>query len=72
MRTLNYRVKKVDGTEFHTTSYIVASEAGNRMVETYLTPVKNETEEDKKALAKNREKFQEYLAKKRKSKQSNI
>ena len=69
MRTLNYRVKKADGTEeFHTTSYIIATEAGNRIVETYLTPVKNETKEDKKALAKNREKFQEYLAKKRKSK----
>lgn len=68
MRILNYKVRRTDGAEFHTTSYIVATEAGNRIMETYLTTVKNETEEDKKALAKNREKFQEYLAKKRKSK----
>ena len=45
MRRVNYRVKRADGTEFHTTSYIEANQDGNRIEGTYLTTIDERTEE---------------------------
>lgn len=47
MRKVNYRVRKADGTEFHTTSYREATNGGNRIEETYLTEIDERTEEQK-------------------------
>lgn len=42
MRKLMYRVRRADGTEFHTPSYAEAKAEGNRIKETYLVPVEKE------------------------------
>lgn len=43
MRKVNYTVERKDGTMFNTTSYKVATEYGNRIRKTFLTPL-NEKE----------------------------
>ena len=39
MRTINYKMRTANGSIFSTTSYSVATEGGNRIVETYLSEV---------------------------------
>lgn len=65
MRRLNYRVRKADGTEFHTTSYKEATNGGNRIEETYLTKVDERTEEQKARARAHAQKIQEILKAKR-------
>ena len=65
MRKVNYKVKKIDGTEFYTTSYREATEGGNRIKETYLTPIDERTEEQKEAVKAHARKAQEFLKVKR-------
>lgn len=65
MRKVNYRVKRADGTEFHTTSYNKATERGNRIEETYFTEVDERTEKQKKQAKEHARKMQEVLKAKR-------
>ena len=65
MRLINYRVRKADGTEFHTTSYKKATEGGNRIEETYLTEIDERTEEQKEKAREHARKVQEILKAKR-------
>lgn len=65
MRKLNYKVRKVDGTEFHTTSYKEATENANRIIETYLTPVDTKTKEEKEIIEKRLQKNLAYWKKKK-------
>ena len=65
MRLVNYRVRKADGTEFHTTSYKEATEGGNRIEETYLTKIDERTEEQKEKAREHARKIQEILKAKR-------
>ena len=52
MKKVNYKVRKADGTEFHTTNYNEATNGGNHIKETYLTEIDERTEEQKEwALA---------------------
>lgn len=39
MRRVNYRVEKANGTIFYTTDYTKATMPGNRIRDTFLTPV---------------------------------
>lgn len=52
MRTINYKVRTADGSIFSTTSYSVATEGGNRIVETYLTEVDLTPDKVKEARSK--------------------
>ena len=65
MRRVNYRVRKADGTELHTTSYIEATNGGNRIEETYLTEIDERTEEQKERARAHARKIQEILKAKR-------
>ena len=65
MRKVNYRVRKADGTEFHTTSYREATHGGNRIEETYLTKIDERTEEQKEQARARARKIQEILKAKR-------
>ena len=65
MRKVNYRVRKADGTEFHTTSYREATDGGNRIEETYLTKIDERTEEQKERARAHARKIQEILKAKR-------
>lgn len=65
MRLVNYRVRKADGTEFHTTSYKEATEGGNRIEKTYLTEIDERTEEQKEKAREHARKAQEILKAKR-------
>ena len=65
MRRLNYRVRKADGTEFHTTSYREATDGDNRIEETYLTKIDERTEEQKEWARARAQKIQEILKAKR-------
>lgn len=65
MRRVNYRVRKADGTEFHTTSYREATNGGNRIEETYLTEIDERTEEQKERARAHARKIQEILKAKR-------
>lgn len=65
MRRVNYRVRKADGTEFHTTSYREATNGGNRIEETYLTEIDERTEEQKERARVHARKIQEILKAKR-------
>ena len=65
MRKLNYKVRKADGTEFHTTSYKEATENMNRIIETYLTPVDTKTKEEKEIIEKRLQKNLAYWKKKK-------
>ena len=65
MRRVNYRVRKADGTEFHTTSYKEATNGGNRIEETYLTEIDERTEEQKERARAHARKIQEILKAKR-------
>ena len=47
MRKINYRVRKADGTEFHTASYKEATNRGNHIIETYLTKIDERTKNQK-------------------------
>lgn len=65
MRRVNYRVRKADSTEFHTTSYREATNGGNRIEETYLTEIDEKTEEQKERAKAHARKIQEILKAKR-------
>lgn len=65
MRKVNYRAKKADGTEFHTTSYREATNCGNRIEETYLTEIDERTKEQKERARVHARKVQEILKVKR-------
>lgn len=65
MRRVNYRVKRADGTEFHTTSYIEANQDGNRIEETYLTTIDERTEEQKEKDREHARKVTEKLRNKK-------
>ena len=65
VRRVNYRVRKADGTEFHTTSYKEATNCGNRIEETYLTEIDERTEEQKDRARARARKIQEILKAKR-------
>ena len=65
MRRVNYRVRKANGIEFHTTSYKEATNGGNRIEETYLTNVDERTEEQKERARAHAQKIQEILKAKR-------
>ena len=61
MRRVNYRVRKADGTEFHTTSYREATNGGNRIEETYLTKIDERTKEQKERAKIHARQIQEIL-----------
>lgn len=63
MRKLNYEVKKADGSTFHTASYTLAKQSGNRIVNTYLTWVDEQTEEEKEKNREHAKKVREFLKK---------
>jgi len=66
MRKVSYTVRKEDGALFTTTSYRVATEGGNRIVKTILTPIhENElkTAEELEEIEKGREKYKTVKAK---------
>ena len=65
MRKVNYRVRKADGTEFHTTSYREATNSGDRIEKTYLTDTNERTEEQKERARAHARKIQEILKAKR-------
>jgi len=65
MRKVNYRARKADGTEFHTTSYKEATNGGSRIEETYLTKVDERTEKQKERSMAHAQKIQEILKAKR-------
>ena len=65
MRRVNYRVRKADGTEFHTTSYREATNGGNCIEETYLTEIDEKTKEQKERARARARKVQEILKAKR-------
>jgi hypothetical protein len=65
MRRVNYRVRRTDGTEFHTTSYREATNDGNRIEETYLTEIDERTEEQKEWAKAHARKIQEIFKAKR-------
>lgn len=65
MKRINYRVRKADGTEFHTTNYSEATNCGNSIKETYLTEIDERTEEQKKRAKVHARKIQEILKAKR-------
>ena len=65
MRKVNYRARRADGTEFHTTSYRVATNGDNRIEETYLTEIDEKTEEQKEQVRNHARKVQEILKVKR-------
>lgn len=48
MRKVMYRVKGADGKEFHTASYFEATADGCKLEETYLVPIDERTDEEKK------------------------
>ena len=59
MRKVNYRVRKADGTEFHTTSYSEATNGDNRIEEICLTKTDERTEEQKERAMAHVRKIQE-------------
>ena len=65
MKKVNYRVRKADGTKFHTTSYRESTNGGNRIEETYLTEIDERTEEQKERAKAHARKIQEILKAKR-------
>jgi len=65
MRKVNYKVRKADGTEFHTTSYREATNGGNRIEETYLTEIDERTEKQREQNKAHARKVQEILKAKR-------
>lgn len=65
MKRVNYKVKKTDGTESHTTSYREATNGGSRIKETYLTEIDERTEEQKERTRAHAQKIQEILKAKR-------
>ena len=65
MKRVNYRARKADGTEFHTTSYREATNGGNCIEETYLTKIDERTEEQKERAKAHARKIQEILKAKR-------
>lgn len=65
MRTVNYRVRKADGTEFHTTNYREAINGDNCIKETYLTEIDERTEKQKERARARVQKIQEILKAKR-------
>ena len=65
MKKVNYKVRKADGTEFHTTNYNEATNGGNRIKETYLTEIDERTEEQKERARAHAQKIQEILKAKR-------
>ena len=65
MRRVNYRVRRADGTEFHTTDYKEATSGGNRIEETYLTKIDERTEEQKERAKVHARKIKEIFKAKR-------
>ena len=65
MRRVNYRVRKADGAEFHTTNYKEATNDGNRIEETYFTEIDERTEKQKERARAHARKIQEILKAKR-------
>lgn len=65
MRKVNYRVRKADGTEFHTTNYSEATNGGNRIEETYFTEIDERTTKQKERARDHARKIQEILKAKR-------
>lgn len=65
MRLVNYRVTKADGTEFCTTNYQEATSNGNRIAETYLTKVDEQTEAQKQKAVEHALKVREAIAKRK-------
>lgn len=62
MRKVNYIVKAVDGSEFTTTDYKVATTDGNRIFKTFLTEIRNENPEVEKWNRKHAAQIQEVLS----------
>lgn len=48
MRMVYYKVKRTDGSIFHTYSYAVATNNGNRIIKTCLTNLDDRTDAEKK------------------------
>ena len=65
MRRVNYRVRRADGTEFHTTSYRDAIVDSNRIEEIYLTKIDERTEKQKERAKAHARQIQEILKAKR-------
>ena len=61
MRKVNYKVRRADGTEFHTTSYKEATGDGNRIEKTYLTKIDERTKEQKERAKRHARQIQEIL-----------
>lgn len=65
MRKVSYRAVRIDGTEFHTTSYREATEGGNRIIQTYLTKIDERTQEQKTQQKAQAQKIHELYTAKR-------
>jgi len=63
MRKVNYTVERKDGTMFNTTSYEVATQGGNRIRKTFLTPIEDRTEEQIEKQRKRAQKIKEKFLK---------
>ena len=64
MRKVNYLVVREDGTKFQTTHYTEAKECGNRILETFLTPIDEKTAEQREKERAHAQKIVEHLRKK--------
>ena len=62
MRKVNYIVKAVDGSEFTTTDYKVATTNGNRISKTFLTEIRNENPKVEKWNREHATRIQEVLS----------
>lgn len=65
MRKVSYRAIRIDGTEFHTTSYREATKGGNRIVQTYLTEIDERTQEQKERMKARARRIHEFYTAKR-------
>ena len=61
MRRINYEVQKTNGERFFTTSYAVATENGNRIIQTLLEKVDEKTPEQKAYAKKHAQRIHEIL-----------
>lgn len=64
MRKVNYLVIREDGTLFQTTHYTEAKKGGNRILETFLTPIDEKKTEQRDKERAHAQKIVEYLRKK--------
>lgn len=64
MRKVNYLVVREDGTRFQTTHYTEAKKSGNRILETFLTPIDEKTAEQRDKERAHAQKIVKYLRKK--------